>query len=160
MNLFIDIFLPFFPNKNHLITLWSCEKNCRKSKQLIQRLDWLPSLVSTLLPFKKMCLLGERALGTHCGVDLLGAPYHSGASLHIPRGYVSCLRGCLLEWRWFLCCCWWELEIYHLCILGPFFCPLQAPPKNIFRKNKHLKLPKTLKNWPKDSNIFFPEKKR
>lgn len=46
-----------------------------------------------------------------------------------------------------------------VCTWTTFF-PLQASPKNMFRKNKHLELPKTLRNWSKDSNISFLKKKR
>lgn len=85
MNSFIDIFLPFSPNKNHLTTLWSCEKNCRKSKQLIQWLDWLSSLVSILLPFKN----NVSPAGREDSVPLCGSPgshlsFWSGASLPHP----------------------------------------------------------------------------
>lgn len=97
MNSFIDIFLPFSPNKNHLITLWSCEKNCRKSKQLIQWLDWLSSLVSTLLPFKKCLPWGERGLGAVVWISwepptilIRGFPPHPPEAA-FPISEVACL---------------------------------------------------------------------
>ena len=38
--------------------------------------------------------------------------------------------------------------------------PLQSPPKNMFRKNKHLRLPKTLKIGPRTPTFPFLKKKK
>lgn len=113
-------FLAVLSKQYHLMALWSSEENCRKSEQLVQWHDCLPSSIPTLLPFKKMSLLGKDRTRCHF-VGLLEAAYHSNSGTlvpHVPQGFTSYLRGCLLESRWFLSCCWWEPWVYHLCALG------------------------------------------
>lgn len=142
------------------MTLWSSEEKCRKPEQHIPWLDWLSSSISTLLPFCKCSSWGKTGLSA-----VLWVSWEQPIILTQLIFFIL-TRLHFLSQRWpawvqmISCCCWWELWVYHLCALGPLFFPLQASPKNMFKKNKYSELPKALENWSKDSISFLKKEQR
>lgn len=143
--------------------LWSSEENCRQSERLIQWLDGLPSSVPTSLPFKKKCpTWGEIELSAISWVSW--EPHLSfrwGTSiLHISLRVRFPSQGLPA----------WVKTNSLLLLVGAASLPSVYPgttslPSPGFSaeyidKNKHLKLPKTLKNWSSNANNFFLKKKK
>lgn len=141
---------------NGFIIQWGKLKRIRTT---LQWPDWVPSSISTLLSFKT-CLSWERTgfhgtlwasweLPSILTLEIFPHPL----SLHFPSRrlparvkLISLLL--LMEAMGLPSVCAWTTHL-----------PLQSPPKNMFRKNKHLGLPKTLKTGPRTPAFPFLKKK-
>ena len=142
---------------NGFIIQWGKLKRIRTT---LQWLDWVPSSISTLLSFKR-CPSWERT--GFCGIlwaswelpcTLTPEIFPHPLSLHFPSQRLpACVKLIslllLMEAMGLPSVCAWTTHL-----------PLQSPPKNMFRKNKHLRLPKTLKIGPRTPTFPFLKKKK